>query len=479
MSIAAIGQFPQENQEKRRRAGLGLFLLGLAGLATAFWGLRADVGWIAQPFYAYAWWSAIFILDGTAALLRGHSLLTTRALLVFPMAIWSITFWFFFELLNLRFRNWYYVEVLPGRSLTDLLQAGIFTAAAFSTVFVGIFAACEALAALGLFRSRAPRSACAGGRRFPPWVSFALQALGGAMALTALFSPEYLAPLIWGSFTFLVDPWNYRRGARSILRDMEAGDWGLVGRVFLAGTLCGLLWESLNFFAPQKWIYTVRGLESFKLFEMPLLGFLGFPALAFDALAAFSLVSSFFLGNETWEHPGDLRYEIEPRSRAPRWAFWASVPPQVAFWGLISFFLMNVNIGSVQVELDDLSLGASEVAALREMGLGRPRQLLRAANDPSRRGEIEARLPAGAARLDGILADAKLFTFKGIGSEFGSLLKGIGVRRPRDLQSWSPEELHARLVEESNRAGTRPPRLDWVRAWVLASRDRGIVQNAR
>jgi len=476
VSIAAIGH---RSDAKGRRAGLGLLLLGVAGLATAFWGLRADVGWIAQPFYAYAWWSAIFILDGAVALIRGHSLLTTRTRLVFPMGVWSITFWFFFEFLNLRFRNWYYVEVFPGHSLADMLQAGVFTAASFSTVFVGIFAWCEWLAALGRIWSRAPRTARAASWKFPPWVSYAVQAFGAAMALAALLSPEYLAPLIWGSFTFLVDPWNYRRGARSILRDMEAGDWGLVGRVFLAGTLCGLLWESLNFFAPQKWIYTVRGLESFKLFEMPLLGFFGFPALAFDALAALSLLSSLFLGNETWEHPGDLRYEIERRPRPPRWAFWASLPPQMAFWGLVSVLLMDVNIGSVQVEMEDLALDEAEVATLREISIGRPRQLLRAAEDPNRRREIEARLAATAARLDGILAEAELFTFKGIGSEFGRLLKRIGVRRSSDLRSWKPEELHARLVEESNRAGVRPPRLDWVRAWVLAGRDGGIVQDAR
>ena len=76
--------------------------------------------------------------------------------------------------------------------------------------------------------------------------------------------------------------------------------------MFLAGLICGVVWESMNFFAPQKWIYTVRGLEELKLFEMPLLGFLGFPGLAYDSLAAYALMSSCFFGGVLWEREGDL-----------------------------------------------------------------------------------------------------------------------------------------------------------------------------
>jgi len=59
--------------------GPRLILLGAIGLAISFAGLWLDIGFIAQPFYAYAWWSYIFMLDGFVAFRRGSSLLTSKS----------------------------------------------------------------------------------------------------------------------------------------------------------------------------------------------------------------------------------------------------------------------------------------------------------------------------------------------------------------------------------------------------------------
>jgi len=455
----------------KKKFGRLIFLLGAALLALAAWGLWADLEWIAQPFYAYAWWSYILVLDGFCAMRRGHSLLTTRTRFLLPICVGSISFWFFFELLNLRFQNWYYVGVFTANSIPMVFAGAGFTMLCFATVFTGIFETYEALTAAGLWRSWRGRS----GKLFP-WVSYAVQGLGAVMAGVAILFPHYLAPLVWGSFTFLVDPWNYRRGARSILRDLEARDWGLFARVFVAGLACGLLWESFNFFAPQKWIYTVRGLENFKLFEMPLLGFLGFPALAFDCLAAFSLLSYLFLGNETWEHPEDLSYSLQRRARPSRLLLWGSLAVQPVFWAIVAHFLFQVNVGSTQLELTDLDLSLQERNLLEVQGIRRPRQLLQTARDPERRAELGRRLDWSAERTREILDRAELYTFKGIGKVQGQLLERIGVGRVRDLRAWEPEDLYARLRRESrSRAGWELARLDMVRVWVLASQSGGIL----
>jgi hypothetical protein len=44
--------------------------------------------------------------------------------------------------------------------------------------------------------------------------------------------------------------------------------------------ICGGLWEFWNFWASAKWIYTVPWVGEVKLFEMPVLGFFGFPPFA-------------------------------------------------------------------------------------------------------------------------------------------------------------------------------------------------------
>ena len=82
---------------RTRKLGVVFLMLGSAGLALSFWGLWRDVGWIAQAFYMYAWWSYIFLLDGFTALRRGNPLFTRHLRKVCRIALWSVTFWFFFE----------------------------------------------------------------------------------------------------------------------------------------------------------------------------------------------------------------------------------------------------------------------------------------------------------------------------------------------------------------------------------------------
>jgi len=452
-----------------------LVIVGGGVLALAAWGLWRDVGWLAQAFYAWAWWGYILMLDGVVAWRRGASLLTTRLRLLPAICVWSVSFWYFFELLNLRFQNWYYVGASVVGDLAGALGVAAFVFFAFSTVFVGIFQTYAGLTALGLLRRWGGRQG-----RLPVWASYAVQGLGVSMAALAVAFPFYLAPLIWGSFTFLVDPWNYRRGARSVLADFEARRWGFVARVFIAGLVCGLVWESLNFFAPQKWIYTVRGLEEFKLFEMPLLGFLGFPALAFDCLAAWSLVSWLFLGNASWEHPEDLPQPQPQRRPLPRTLRLAMLPLHCFFWMVVTYHADRVNVASLQLTLGDLgTLPQAAVEGLNDRGITRPRQLRNALRDPLRRRVVLEEVALEAAALERLEEEIALYTFKGIGARHGAWLQAVGVRRVADLATWEPESLYRVLAPHARAAHFSPLREDMVRVWVLAARSRGIVMRAK
>jgi len=255
---------------------------------------------------------------------------------------------------------------------------------------------------------------------------------------------------------------------------VESGDLGTFARTFTAGLLCGLLWESMNFYAPQKWIYTVRGLEDMKLFEMPLLGFLGFPALAFDAITAYAFISWRFHGNETWEAPGDLAYAVEPRPAWPRPAFAATIPLHLLFWGSVNGLVIGVNIGSFELRLSDLSaLSRRQAAALAEVGIDRPGRLIDAAKDPPRREDLLERLGASPPELDAAVAQARLYSLKGIGAEHGSLLEMTGVRTVADLASRDPERLAEELGVLAAACGARSPRFEMVRVWVSAAREGG------
>lgn len=454
------------NERKARLAGKFLIAGGIATFSVGCWGLWFDIGWIAQPFYAFAWWGYILVLDGFTAVRRDNSLLTTRYRYVPALLIWSVSFWYFFELLNLRYQNWYYVGVYK-----NYYGRVVFSFVCFATVMIGMFESYEALTATGLWKKLRKTPT-----QFPVWVSYAVQLVGLTMVTLSLVFPKYLAPLVWGSVSFLLDPINYRRNSRSILRDFEVRDYGMVLRFLLAGLICGGFWESMNFFAPQKWIYTVRGLENFKLFEMPLLGFLGFPALVLDGLTVYSLLARYFFNNQSWEHPDDLGYELPQTPSFSRTVFVWSIPVQILFAILVLQGVWSVNIASERLDLSDLSLlSAPSCEALEKEGIERPIQLLRETKDPERREEIRGATGMETAQFNALLDEAGLLSFKGIGSRHGRLLQMAGIKRVDDLESQEPEELQKQLAEFAQQNQIRPPRLDMVRVWVLAAHSRGII----
>ena len=246
-----------------------------------------------------------------------------------------------------------------------------------------------------------------------------------------------------------------------------------------AGLICGAVWESMNFFAPQKWIYTVRGLENLKLFEMPLLGFLGFPALALDGLAFYSVLSCWFLGNESWEHPEDLGQRLERTPKPPRSLFWMTVPVQMVFWAVVLVFVKEVNTASYRMELTDLpALSPELIQPLEDKGVTRPRHLLLRSKSDEGQKDLKTTLALAQPQLDSILQEAELYTYKGIGAVHGPMLQSVGISNVDRLMEQSPTDLHQRLVQHCEEIGIRPPRLDMVRVWVLAARSRGIVMRA-
>ena len=104
--------------------------------------------------------------------------------------------------------------------------------------------------------------------------------------------PQYFFPLVWGAFIFLLEPVNHKAGAPSLLGEWEKGSLRHLYLLLLAGAVCGFLWELWNFRAGAKWIYTVPYVGFLKVFEMPLLGFVGFPPFAVECYA---ITAGFFL----------------------------------------------------------------------------------------------------------------------------------------------------------------------------------------
>ncbi len=268
--------------------------LGLAIVVCAEVLLFLGVEWVTVWFTPIVWTGYILFVDSLVLRLKGESLVHDR-LKEFLMMLWlSIFFWLMFEVYNLFLKNWYYVH-LPSQAWQRNLGYGW----AFATIFPGIFETTELLEALLPFH-RIRRTPF---RLSDFWLSLSV-VLGVLCVVVPPLLPYpiagYLFGFVWLGFFFLVDPLNMQLGAPSILRDWEEGQPGRTYALLLGGLVCGILWEFWNFWARTKWIYAVPILSEIKIFEMPVLGFLGFPLFAVECYVLYHLARKVLRGEVIW-----------------------------------------------------------------------------------------------------------------------------------------------------------------------------------
>jgi hypothetical protein len=58
----------------------------------------------------------------------------------------------------------------------------------------------------------------------------------------------------------------------------------------LAGLVCGVLWEFWNYWSGAKWIYAIPFFNYWRVFEMPLVGYLGFMPFALECYLFWQLL---------------------------------------------------------------------------------------------------------------------------------------------------------------------------------------------
>ena len=259
--------------------------LGFAGTGLLW---LFDVSWIRLLLTPLLWTAYILVIDAAVEAKKGRSLLGRPASLV-AMALLSIPAWLIFEAYNLRLGNWIYVGVAPN-FWVYLLGAGW----AFATIYPGIFETAALLDATWVCRRR----------RISRALLLGWGAAGAIFLLLPLLIPSRLAPylfgLVWLGFILLLEPVNYLLRWPSLLRDWESGRGGRTVSLLLAGLICGFFWESWNYGATAHWEYVFPLGQHLKIFEMPLPGFLGFPAFALECFAMLTFFSRLLLPAALW-----------------------------------------------------------------------------------------------------------------------------------------------------------------------------------
>lgn len=271
------------------RIGLGLGGLALVHVAAFIFTLL-EIEPFYTFFYMWAWWTYILALSLINHHRGRNSLLIDQPREFLWVFTYSVVVWLFFEAYNLRLENWHYLGApvepvirLPGYPL------------AYGTVLPGIFETVKVLENYRVFEGLEGKKLSVG-----PGLRWRLILNGLLMMLAPLVSPMLFFPLVWVGLILILDPILFQAGDRvdSILRRAEEGEYTLLTRFLVAGLLCGFLWEFWNYWAGSKWYYTIPYFNFWKIFEMPLVGFLGFP---FFAIECYLLYQVLLLGRQRFQ----------------------------------------------------------------------------------------------------------------------------------------------------------------------------------
>jgi hypothetical protein len=350
-------------------------------------------------FYIMAWWSYIIFLDGVLGLRGGRHFVLNRRL--FSLVTISVAFWCMFELFNLRLQNWFYINMAPGPAASRF--SGYFLA--FGTVIPGILLTKELLSRL-LPEKRRPR-ASKGAYRV-----YAIP-LGLLCLVLALAFPRYFFGLSWVFLIFIIDGYNYRKGYRSFMADLEQGALRRLLAAVLAGVVCGFLWEFWNYWSITKWVYSVPFFEEGKVFEMPAAGYIGFAFFGLETIAFVNLLE-------------ESRFLEKPR--------WGAIFLAIVF-ALVSFSMIErYTVFSHTAPLTRLSFLSEET-----------RSLLAAKG-------VKTSYAIDPGMLDGHERQSlDLMQLKGLGLEHLERLQGHGVATIGDLAKLDERQLSAIIGEKNMR----------------------------
>lgn len=234
---------------------------------------------IASLFYPIAWWIILYCIDYINYRRYNASLIRTETRLFWYVIVpLSTLFWLYFESVNFFFEQWRYINItfsIPMRTINGFIS--------FATVI-------PILIELLWFFIGTVRM---------PHISHHIQKtlkhpgiffISGVIFIVLPFISDYfwINQLMWVGPFFLLFPFIKKTEENPPLSLSRC----IVYIIFIA-LAGGFLWELLNYFAPiTKWQYTILP-EAFRLFAMPLLGYLGYIPFIFSVIVVYLFAKQF------------------------------------------------------------------------------------------------------------------------------------------------------------------------------------------
>ena len=216
------------------------------------------------------WFSYIALINALCVRQSGACPLSREPAFFLSLFPLSAVFWWFFEYLNQFVQNWFYIGVDYG-PLAYSAHATI----SFCTVLPAVYVTRVWISSFPWFRNRfsgLPATGMISSKTLNWIVLFSASAglLGVGLFPEELFSLLWLAPLL------ILTALLHLAGRPTLFTAMARGDWRPAVSAALAALICGFFWEMWNFYSQAKWIYSIPYVYRFKIFEMPILGYMGY-----------------------------------------------------------------------------------------------------------------------------------------------------------------------------------------------------------
>ncbi|HID31520.1 MAG TPA: DUF4332 domain-containing protein [Desulfobacterales bacterium] len=446
-----------------RPASILMMIVGLMMVVVTFWGTAHYIFPFYPHTYPFAWYGLVLFLDGLLWWRWNEGLILKRPREFAVLLFWSAVFWFFFELWNLVLQDWYFVGV-PPEGLWPHIEAYL----DFATVLPGMFLVYRLLCHLKIpVRVKTEFS-------LKDWTQKAFLGIGILMLILPLVFPDYFFPFVWGAFAFLLEPLCARFGARSLLMDGKNGEWTTLVRLLLAGIICGGYWELCNFWSLEKWVYTVPFFSEGKLFEMPYLGFLGFPPFC---VQCFVMTNALYLlrGGRHWDpraprpcflNRGPDRREAARTIHRAAYALIIVLGLFLSEWSYAKMKIHTVDSHSESLKQILQDISPYDAGKLTREGWRYPEQVL---------NEWEkARETIGMSFRKRIRQRLELVSLLNMGAANARLLESAGINSREKLGGQKAEVLFPELtrLNQSLRLRNKPLLKRRVVAWINAARRR-------
>jgi hypothetical protein len=233
------------------------------------------------------WLGYIFTINGIAEAAYRTSLMRVMRWCFLVLFMASIPLWWFFEAVNRVLHNWEYILPYPISGLHYVIQASTNFATVLPAVLSTAFVAYQMLRGYSLTTTGVPWRVRRGHLQSSVFV--------GLIAFSGLWVfPHETFPLVWIAPILLLEPVAYVAGLPSLLRVLAEGRYLLPVSVMSATFFTGIWWELWNFYSMPKWIYHIPYVGFWRIFEMPGLGYFGYPFFGIIVFSWASLVLATF-----------------------------------------------------------------------------------------------------------------------------------------------------------------------------------------